>query len=30
MTILRRGEVNLIADALVGMPFPDSDRGRQI
>lgn len=29
MVILRRGEVQLMADALVGMPFPDSDRERQ-
>lgn len=29
MTILRRGEVQLIVDALVGMPFPDSERERQ-
>ncbi|MEU5261477.1 VOC family protein [Amycolatopsis sp. NPDC021455] len=30
MTILRRGEVQLIVDALVGMPFPDSERERRI
>jgi uncharacterized glyoxalase superfamily protein PhnB len=29
MTILRRGDVQLIVDALVGMPFPDSERERQ-
>jgi uncharacterized glyoxalase superfamily protein PhnB len=29
MTILARGEVHLIVDALVGMPFPDSERERQ-
>ncbi|MEV4631605.1 VOC family protein [Micromonospora sp. NPDC049523] len=29
MTILQRGEVHLIVDALVGMPFPDSERERQ-
>jgi uncharacterized glyoxalase superfamily protein PhnB len=29
MTILDRGGVNLIVDALVGMPFPDSERERQ-
>jgi uncharacterized glyoxalase superfamily protein PhnB len=29
MTILQRGEVQLIVDALVGMPFPDSERERQ-
>ena len=29
MTILSRGEVQLIVDALVGMPFPDSERERQ-
>lgn len=30
MTILEREGVMLIADALVGMPFPDSARERQI
>jgi hypothetical protein len=30
MTILEREGVMLIADALVGMPFADSDRERQI
>lgn len=30
MTILQRGEVQLIVDALVGMPFPDTDRERRI
>lgn len=30
MTILQRGEVLLLIDALVGMPFPDSDRERQV
>jgi uncharacterized glyoxalase superfamily protein PhnB len=30
MAILARGSVNLIADALVGMPFPDSERERRI
>jgi uncharacterized glyoxalase superfamily protein PhnB len=30
MAILARGSVNLIADALVGMPFPDSERERAI
>jgi catechol 2,3-dioxygenase-like lactoylglutathione lyase family enzyme len=30
MTILQREGVMLIADALVGMPFPDSERERQI
>ncbi|MFD8499966.1 VOC family protein [Amycolatopsis sp. NPDC059657] len=29
MTILSRGEVQLIVDALVGMPFPDSERERR-
>ena len=28
MTILARGEVQLIVDALVGMPFPDTERER--
>ena len=28
MTILQRGDVQLIVDALVGMPFPDSVRER--
>jgi uncharacterized glyoxalase superfamily protein PhnB len=28
MAILRRGELQLLVDALVGMPFPDSDRER--
>jgi len=26
MTILRRGDLQLLVDALVGLPFPDSDR----
>jgi uncharacterized glyoxalase superfamily protein PhnB len=30
MAILARGSVNLIADALVGLPFPDSERERRI
>jgi uncharacterized glyoxalase superfamily protein PhnB len=30
MTILQREGVMLIADALVGMPFPDSERERQV
>jgi uncharacterized glyoxalase superfamily protein PhnB len=30
MAILVRGSVNLIADALVGMPFPASERERAI
>jgi uncharacterized glyoxalase superfamily protein PhnB len=30
LTILQRDGVMLIADALVGMPFPDSERERQI
>ena len=30
MTILQREGVMLIADALVGMPFPDTDRERQV
>jgi catechol 2,3-dioxygenase-like lactoylglutathione lyase family enzyme len=30
MMICRWGEVLLIADALVGMPFPDSERERRI
>ena len=29
MAILRRGDLQLLADALVGMPFPDTDRERQ-
>ncbi|MBE1492824.1 VOC family protein [Plantactinospora soyae] len=29
MTILQRGEVHLIVDALRGMPFADSERERQ-
>jgi uncharacterized glyoxalase superfamily protein PhnB len=29
MTILERGSVNLIVDALVGMPFRDTERERQ-
>ena len=29
MTILQRGDVQLIVDALVGMPFPDTERERQ-
>ncbi|WP_432994588.1 VOC family protein [Dactylosporangium sp. CA-233914] len=29
MTILDRGGVHLIVDALVGMPFPDSERERR-
>ncbi|MFG2868472.1 VOC family protein [Streptomyces sp. NPDC048338] len=29
MTILGRGDVQLIVDALVGMPFPDSERERR-
>ncbi|WP_350231255.1 VOC family protein [Streptomyces sp. Edi4] len=28
MAILRRGEFQLLVDALVGMPFPDNDRER--
>ncbi len=28
MAILRRGGLQLLVDALVGMPFPDSDRER--
>ncbi|MFF7242193.1 VOC family protein [Streptomyces collinus] len=28
MTILRRGALQLLVDALVGMPFPDSERER--
>jgi uncharacterized glyoxalase superfamily protein PhnB len=28
MTILQRAEVQLIVDALVGMPFPDTERER--
>lgn len=28
MTILRLGQVHLIVDALVGMPFPDTERER--
>ncbi|GAA4582494.1 VOC family protein [Planotetraspora phitsanulokensis] len=28
MAILRRGDLQLLVDALVGMPFPDSDRER--
>jgi uncharacterized glyoxalase superfamily protein PhnB len=30
LAILQRGAVTLIVDALVGMPFPDSPRERQI
>jgi len=30
MTILQREGVMLIADAVVGMPFPDSERERQV
>jgi uncharacterized glyoxalase superfamily protein PhnB len=30
LAILRQGEVHLLVDALVGMPFPDSERERQI
>jgi uncharacterized glyoxalase superfamily protein PhnB len=30
MSILARGSVNLIVDALVGMPFPDSERERAV
>jgi uncharacterized glyoxalase superfamily protein PhnB len=30
MTVLEREGVMLIADALVGMPFPDSERERQV
>jgi uncharacterized glyoxalase superfamily protein PhnB len=30
MAILARGSMNLIADALEGMPFPDSERERAI
>lgn len=30
MTILERGEVHLLVDALVGMPFPDTERERRI
>jgi uncharacterized glyoxalase superfamily protein PhnB len=30
LAILRRGEADLIVDALVGLPFPDSERERQI
>src|SRR5206468_3580528 len=29
MAILRRGPLQLLVDALVGMPFPDSERERQ-
>ena len=29
MAILRRGDLQLLVDALVGMPFPDSVRERQ-
>src|ERR1700754_4796538 len=28
MAILRRGDLQLLVDALAGMPFPDSDRER--
>ena len=28
MAILRRGDLQLLVDALTGMPFPDSDRER--
>jgi uncharacterized glyoxalase superfamily protein PhnB len=28
LAILQRGEANLIVDALLGLPFPDSDRER--
>ena len=30
LAILQRGEAGLIVDALVGLPFPDSDRERAI
>jgi uncharacterized glyoxalase superfamily protein PhnB len=30
MSILERNGVNLLVDALVGMPFPDSERERQV
>jgi uncharacterized glyoxalase superfamily protein PhnB len=30
LAILRRGEANLVLDALVGLPFPDTPRERQI
>jgi uncharacterized glyoxalase superfamily protein PhnB len=30
LVILQRGEVNLIVDALVGLPFPDTARERNI
>src|SRR5205085_382068 len=29
MVILRRGDVQLLVDALTGLPFPDSERERQ-
>jgi uncharacterized glyoxalase superfamily protein PhnB len=30
LAILEQGEVKLILDALIGMPFPDSERERQV
>jgi uncharacterized glyoxalase superfamily protein PhnB len=30
MAILRRGDFQLLVDALIGMPFPDGDRERQV
>jgi uncharacterized glyoxalase superfamily protein PhnB len=30
LAILRRGDANLIVDALLGLPFPDTERERQI
>jgi uncharacterized glyoxalase superfamily protein PhnB len=30
LAILKRGEANVIVDALVGLPFPDTQRERQI
>jgi uncharacterized glyoxalase superfamily protein PhnB len=30
LAILKRGDANLIVDALVGLPFPDTQRERQI
>lgn len=29
LAILRQGTVNLVVDALVGLPFPDSERERR-
>jgi uncharacterized glyoxalase superfamily protein PhnB len=30
LAILRHGDANLVVDALVGLPFPDSERERQV